>query len=55
MDLEKLYDDKELTPTNKKSLLKFIQGLQLFGSIVELYTVKAVETGTKLIETVFKK
>lgn len=55
MDLENLYDDKELTPTNKKSFLKFINGLQLFGSIVELYTVKAVATGTKLIEAVFKK
>jgi len=55
MDLDKLYDDKELTPTNKKSFLKFISALQLFGSIIELYTVKAVVTGTKLIEAVFKK
>jgi len=55
MDLEKLYEDKELTPTNRKSFLKFVSALQTFGSIIELYTVKAVETGFKLLETVFKK
>lgn len=55
MDLDNLYNEKEVTPTNKESLMKFISGLQLFGNIVELYTVKVVATGTKLIETVFKK
>jgi len=52
MDLEALYSDKELDKKSKKVVLKTISGLQLFANIIDLYTIKSIETSVKFIELV---
>jgi len=54
MNLDDIYSDKHVNGKTKGSLLKFVNILQLLGSIFELYTVNAVSTGKKLLTTIEK-
>lgn len=54
MNLDEIYKDKKIDKQSKGSLLKFINVMQLIGSIFELYTASALSTGHKLLSTIEK-
>jgi len=54
MNLDEIYNDKQIDNKSKSSFLKLINALQLLGSIFELYTVGAISTGQKLISSIEK-
>jgi len=52
MDLENLYEEKNIDQKSKKKVLKNISTLQLFANVLDLYTIKSIETGVKFIEVI---
>lgn len=55
MDLENLYEEKNIDEKSKKNVLKTISSLQLFANILDLYAIKSLETSVKFIEVITNK
>lgn len=55
MDLENLYEEKNIDKKSKKKVLKTISSLQLFANILDLYAIKSLETSVKFIEVITNK
>ncbi len=52
MDLNELYQEKEIKETSKKKVLNTISSVQLFARVLDLYMVKSIETAAKFIQVI---